>query len=108
MEFVLERGKPEKTVAMKVGSDRHAQLEQEVSQHFWFFQAECCAFSTMISPWKFLRTNLISTCFLLDQVVERVDVAIRSAEELWAVKFINFIVGTNQLMFEGMTREIPV
>lgn len=70
MEFVLERGKPEKTVAMKVGSDRHAQLEQEV--------------------------------------VERVDVAIRSAEELWAVKFMNFIVGTNQLMFEGMTREIPV
>ncbi|XP_066367341.1 exonuclease V, chloroplastic-like [Miscanthus floridulus] len=70
MEFVLERGKPEKTVAMKVGLDRHAQLEQEV--------------------------------------VERVDVAIRSAEELWAVKFMNFIVGTNQLMFEGMTREIPV
>jgi len=34
MEFVLERGKPEKTVAMKAGSDRHAQLEQEVSQHF--------------------------------------------------------------------------
>jgi hypothetical protein len=47
MEFVLERGKPEKTVAMKVGSDRHAQLEQEVSQHFWFFQAE---FSIMTSP----------------------------------------------------------
>lgn len=44
----------------------------------------------------------------MDQVVERVDVAIRSAEELWAVKFMNFIVGTNQLMFEGMTREIPV
>jgi hypothetical protein len=50
MEFVLERGKPEKTVAMKVGSDRHAQLEQEVSQHFWFFQAECRAFSIMTSP----------------------------------------------------------
>uniref|UniRef100_A0A804PRS5 Uncharacterized protein n=1 Tax=Zea mays TaxID=4577 RepID=A0A804PRS5_MAIZE len=70
MEFVLERGKPEKTAAMRVGSDRHAQLEQEV--------------------------------------VERVDVAIRSAEELWAVKFMNFIVGTNQLLFEGITREIPV
>ncbi|OEL29692.1 Exonuclease V, chloroplastic [Dichanthelium oligosanthes] len=70
MEFVLEHGKPERTEAMKAGSERHAQLEQEV--------------------------------------VVRVDVAIRSAEELWAVKFMNFIVGTNQLMFEGITREIPV
>ena len=31
MEFVLEHGKPERTEAMKAGSDRHAQLEQEVS-----------------------------------------------------------------------------
>jgi exonuclease V len=44
----------------------------------------------------------------LEQVVERVEVTIRSAEELWAVKFMNFIMGTNQLMFEGITREIPV
>ncbi|KAK3140859.1 hypothetical protein QOZ80_5AG0406810 [Eleusine coracana subsp. coracana] len=70
MEFVLEHGKPERTAAMKAGSDRHAQLEQEV--------------------------------------VERVDVAIKSAEESWAVRFMNFIVGTNQLLFNGLTREIPV
>ncbi|KAL6865380.1 hypothetical protein ACP4OV_016531 [Aristida adscensionis] len=70
MEFVLECGKPERTEAMKAGSDRHAQLEKEV--------------------------------------IERVDVAIRSAEELWAVKFMNFIVGTNQLLFDGITRELPV
>jgi hypothetical protein len=30
MEFVLEHGKPERTQAMKAGSDRHAQLEHEV------------------------------------------------------------------------------
>uniref|UniRef100_A0ACD5XY25 Uncharacterized protein n=1 Tax=Avena sativa TaxID=4498 RepID=A0ACD5XY25_AVESA len=70
MEFVLEHGKPERTQAMKAGSDRHAQLEQEV--------------------------------------IERVDIAIRSAEESWAVKFMNFIVGTNQLLFNGLTRELPV
>ncbi|KAM0847654.1 hypothetical protein ACQ4PT_054874 [Festuca glaucescens] len=70
MEFVLEHGKPESTEAMKAGSDRHAQLEQEV--------------------------------------IERVDIAIRSAEESWAVKFMNFIVGTNQLLFNGLTRELPV
>lgn len=44
----------------------------------------------------------------LEQVIERVDVAIRSAEESWAVKFMNFIVGTNQLLCNGMTRELPV
>ncbi|KAJ1261387.1 hypothetical protein BS78_09G025900 [Paspalum vaginatum] len=70
MEFVLEHGRPERTQAMKAGSVRHAQLEQEV--------------------------------------VERVDVTIRSEEERWAVKFMNFIVGTNQLLYEGRTREIPV
>jgi exonuclease V len=31
MEFVLEHGKPERTEAMRAGSERHAQLEQEVS-----------------------------------------------------------------------------
>lgn len=70
MEFVLEHGKPERTEAMKAGSDRHAQLEKEV--------------------------------------IERVDVSIRSVEESWAVKFMNFIVGTNQLLFDGITRELPV
>lgn len=70
MQFVLEHGKPERTEAMKAGSERHSQLEEEV--------------------------------------IERVDVAIRSAEESWAVKFMNFIVGTNQLLCNGMTRELPV
>jgi len=34
MEFVLEHGKPERTEAMKAGSERHAQLEQEASPKF--------------------------------------------------------------------------
>jgi len=34
MEFVLEHGKPERTEAMKAGSERHAQLEQAVSPTF--------------------------------------------------------------------------
>ncbi|XP_006654945.3 exonuclease V, chloroplastic [Oryza brachyantha] len=70
MEFVLEHGRPERTQAMKAGSERHAQLEQEV--------------------------------------IERADVTVRSLEELWAVKFMNFIMGANQLMLEGITRELPV
>ncbi|RLN30114.1 exonuclease V, chloroplastic-like [Panicum miliaceum] len=70
MEFMLKHGKPERTEAMKAGSDRHAQLE--------------------------------------DEVFQRVDISIRCEEELWAVKFVRFIVGTNRLMLKGVTREIPV
>lgn len=50
MEFVLEHGKPERTAAMKAGSDRHAQLEQEVSPAFWFFLAECCLVTWVLYP----------------------------------------------------------
>ena len=49
-----------------------------------------------------------STCFILENVFQRVDIAIRSVEELWAVKFMSFIVGTNRLRLEDVTREIPV
>ncbi|KAG1371596.1 exonuclease V, chloroplastic [Cocos nucifera] len=41
-------------------------------------------------------------------VVEKVEVPIKSVEDSWAVRFMNFIVGANQLMFEGLTRELPV
>lgn len=34
MEFVFEHSKPERTDAMKAGSDRHAQLEDEVRPAF--------------------------------------------------------------------------
>jgi len=34
MEFELKHGKPERTEAMKAGSDRHAQLEHEVRTTF--------------------------------------------------------------------------
>lgn len=29
-------------------------------------------------------------------------------EDAWAIKFINFMVGANQLLFDGLTREIPL
>ncbi|KAF0923998.1 hypothetical protein E2562_008348 [Oryza meyeriana var. granulata] len=83
MEFVLEHGKPESTQAMKAGSERHAQLEQGVIER-------------------------VDATFILEQVIERVDVTFRSPEEYWAVKFMKFIVGANQLMLEGITRELPM
>lgn len=45
---------------------------------------------------------------IVTQVVKRVELPINSVEESWAVKFSNFIIGTNQLLFEGLTREIPM
>ncbi|KAF2300525.1 hypothetical protein GH714_013942 [Hevea brasiliensis] len=38
------------------------------------------------------------------QVVKRVKVSVKSAEDAWALKFINFITGANQLLLEGLTR----
>ncbi|KAK9124335.1 hypothetical protein Sjap_013937 [Stephania japonica] len=45
---------------------------------------------------------------LEEEVLQRVKVHIEAVEDVWAVKFINFIVGVNQLLFEGLTRELPV
>ncbi|KAF5767791.1 putative exonuclease V [Helianthus annuus] len=46
---------------------------------------------------------------LLEQeVITKVEVVIRSAEEHWALKMINFIHGTNQLFLDGLTRELPL
>ncbi|XP_068634663.1 exonuclease V, chloroplastic-like [Aristolochia californica] len=45
---------------------------------------------------------------LEEEIVKRVEVSIQSAEDSWAVKLMNFIAGANQLLFDGLTREIPV
>lgn len=42
------------------------------------------------------------------QVIKRVRVRVDSAEDVWALKFLNFIVGANQLLFDGLTRELPL
>ncbi|KAJ3676375.1 hypothetical protein LUZ60_003787 [Juncus effusus] len=42
------------------------------------------------------------------EVIERVEIRVKSKEESWALKFINFIIGANQLLFEGLTRELQV
>ncbi|XVF19498.1 hypothetical protein REPUB_Repub11eG0115700 [Reevesia pubescens] len=45
---------------------------------------------------------------LEEEVVKRVKVRVHSIEDTWAIKFINFITGANQLLFEGLTRELPL
>ncbi|KAF7823441.1 Exonuclease V, chloroplastic [Senna tora] len=45
---------------------------------------------------------------LEEEVIKRVEVKVKSREDFWALKFINFIYGVNQLQFEGLTRELPI
>lgn len=42
------------------------------------------------------------------QVSKKVEVRVQTLEDIWAVKFINFIICANQLLFDGLTREIPM
>ncbi|OAY82209.1 Exonuclease V, chloroplastic [Ananas comosus] len=104
MEFVLLHGKPRRTKAMKAGSDRHAQLEKEMIAVLHPLLAEGKDFFCV-----FLQLCIVFLiCPVSKQVIEKVDIVIKSVEESWAVKFMNFIIGANQLLFEGLTRELPV
>ncbi|GAU24311.1 hypothetical protein TSUD_49010 [Trifolium subterraneum] len=42
------------------------------------------------------------------EVLEPVGVNVKSHEDFMALKLVNFINGVNQLMFEGLTRELPI
>ncbi|KAL5832966.1 hypothetical protein ACOSQ3_016640 [Xanthoceras sorbifolium] len=43
-----------------------------------------------------------------EEVTKNVKVRVQSVEDRWAIKFINFINGANQLLSEGLTRELPL
>ncbi|CAN0911548.1 Exonuclease V, chloroplastic [Linum grandiflorum] len=45
---------------------------------------------------------------LEQEVVTKVEVHVESIEDSWALKFLNFITGVNQLLFQGLTRELQV
>ncbi|XVE59774.1 hypothetical protein DITRI_Ditri05aG0074100 [Diplodiscus trichospermus] len=45
---------------------------------------------------------------LEEEVVKKVKIRLESVEDTWALKLINFITGVNQLLFEGLTRELPL
>lgn len=45
---------------------------------------------------------------LEEEVIKKVEVRVESLEDIWALKFMNFIICANQLLFEGLTREVPV
>ncbi|GAV62081.1 Morph_protein1 domain-containing protein [Cephalotus follicularis] len=55
-----------------------------------------------------MRTGVARHAKLEAEVVQKVKVRVKSREDVWATKFMNFINGSNQLLFEGLTRELPI
>ncbi|KAF8039796.1 hypothetical protein BT93_B2109 [Corymbia citriodora subsp. variegata] len=45
---------------------------------------------------------------LEQEVVQKVKVCIKSNEDSWATRLLNFITGAHQLLSEGSTRELPM
>ncbi|KAK6138058.1 hypothetical protein DH2020_028196 [Rehmannia glutinosa] len=68
--FDLRYSKHEQTKAMKAGTARHVELEEEVTTKDKFH--------------------------------------IKSAEDVWALKFLKCIARANQLLCSGLTRELPI
>jgi len=134
MEFELKHGKPERTEAMKAGSDRHAQLEHEVFQRVDIAHSHRSSRNngsrneergTRNDAWDgILHCGNENVLYSHQNGVPGTwnapsfhdpgdyDITIRSVEESWAVKFVSFIEGTNRLMLEDelkdVAREIPV
>lgn len=57
---------------------------------------------------KAMKAGSARHVVLEEEVIKRVKVQVESAEDVWALKFMNFIVGANQLLFDGLTRELPL
>ncbi|XP_022140311.1 exonuclease V, chloroplastic isoform X2 [Momordica charantia] len=57
---------------------------------------------------KAVEAGIARHAMLEAEVVKKAKVQVKSAEDRWALKLLNFTFGVNQLLFEGLTRELPV
>uniref|UniRef100_A0A803L3T3 Exonuclease V n=1 Tax=Chenopodium quinoa TaxID=63459 RepID=A0A803L3T3_CHEQI len=57
---------------------------------------------------KAMKAGIARHAKLEEEVSKKVEVRVETLEDIWALKFINFIICANQLLFDGLTREIPV
>ncbi|GER57687.1 exonuclease V [Striga asiatica] len=57
---------------------------------------------------KAMKAGSARHVILEEEVIKRVKVEVQSTEDVWALKLMNFIVGVNQLLFDGLTRELPL
>lgn len=59
-------------------------------------------------PNEAMRKGSARHTALEEEVIKKVKVPVTTSEDRWAVKFMNFIEGSNQLLFDGLTRELPL
>ncbi|KAI8573731.1 hypothetical protein RHMOL_Rhmol01G0299000 [Rhododendron molle] len=57
---------------------------------------------------KAMKAGIARHTVLEEEVVKRVEVRLKTVEDVWALKLMNFMAGVNQLLFEGLTRELPL
>lgn len=57
---------------------------------------------------QFMKAGIARHAKLEAEVITRTEVKVQSQEDRMALKFLNFIAGVNQLLFEGLTRELPI
>ncbi|XP_074303486.1 exonuclease V, chloroplastic [Silene latifolia] len=55
-----------------------------------------------------MKAGIARHAKLEEEVTKKVEVRVETLEDIWALKFINFTICANQLMFDGLTRELPV
>ncbi|XP_050292621.1 exonuclease V, chloroplastic-like isoform X2 [Quercus robur] len=55
-----------------------------------------------------MKTGQARHAKLEEEVVKKLDLHVKSDEDAWAVKLTNFIIGANQLLLDGLTRELPL
>ncbi|XP_076930149.1 exonuclease V, chloroplastic-like [Bidens hawaiensis] len=59
-------------------------------------------------PTKAMKAGTARHALLEQELITKVEVVLTSPEEHWALKMISFIHGTNQLILDGLTRELPL
>ncbi|VFQ98903.1 unnamed protein product [Cuscuta campestris] len=57
---------------------------------------------------KAMKAGSLRHAALEEEVIKRVKVQTQCIEDVWAIKLMNFVVGANQLLFDGLTRELPI
>ncbi|KAL3692413.1 hypothetical protein R1sor_006064 [Riccia sorocarpa] len=60
------------------------------------------------APTPAMKAGTVRHVQLEVEVVTRVEIEIRTKEDAWATRLLNFISGSRQLLSEGITRELPV
>ncbi|XP_027367136.1 exonuclease V, chloroplastic-like [Abrus precatorius] len=55
-----------------------------------------------------MRAGMVRHVQLVKEIQATVKVKVKSREDVMALKLVNFINGVNQLLFEGLTRELPI